>query len=626
MLLERYLKVMKRKAIEVKSNEVKRAKLIIPYIIDNTWVSASETRNYGFDPFSDWVKLWWGKTRKISGGSPSLPSTPSMPGSTFVMQQGNIFESNILSKLKQKFSSSELLLINGNHLNARSVATFNQTCDAIKNKVPIIYGGVLHNPKNKTYGVPDLIVRRDYLPKIFTEFDNQCDRGVKSNRDSTYAIVDIKFSTIPLRSGCSYILNTASFPAYKRQLSVYNDALSEIHNYFNPFSYILGRGIKFSLKGKNYNIRDPFHRCGVIDFSKGGNDNHVLDETRRAVNWMKDVKLNGDKWDPFNPHREEMYPNMCSLSSDTPFIRRVKEKVAKRIGEITEVWMCGESARKIAHSNGVYSWKDERCNSKILGIRDGKIADLVDAIIDFNRECSVDKDSDTMCIRYDTNLARNLDELTKEMCVMIDFEISSNISADSKFESASIFMIGLCYTHPVTGEKVTNVFSTKDISPKGEESVCEKFIDELYSISTLNNGIIPTLVHWSPAERWRWEKFVKETTPRLQRRLSRQQPIKFLDMCEFFKDNHIIVNGCLNFKLKNIAKRLYELECIPTTWSDDSSVSDGLGAIVELHNALSSGDETALDAAMKNIETYNRTDVEVLSDILDYLYDVSHAD
>lgn len=61
----------------------------------------------------------------------------------------------------------------------------------IKKGIPIIYQGVLHDQKNKVYGLPDLIVRGDFINKIFNaEIDVYTDK--KSINNYPYYIIDIK--------------------------------------------------------------------------------------------------------------------------------------------------------------------------------------------------------------------------------------------------------------------------------------------------------------------------------------------------------------------------------------------------------------------------------------------------
>jgi hypothetical protein len=606
------------------NNIAKPRQLVAEYIIDDRWVTASETRNYILgDPFADWVKMWWGKTERPSSPvtkcGPKTPPKPVTNTSSFIMNQGNIFETNILSELKTKFSSQEMLCIGAHHFNARDRSIFAQTRNAIANKVPIIYGGVLHNPDTKTYGVPDLIVRRDYLSKLFSSYEKECDVGPQVNMSSTYAIVDIKFTTIPLKSDGVHILNSGSFPAYKSQLFVYNDALSKIQNYENPHTYVLGRGIKISSKANNINIRDPFYKCGVISYGQNYPDESFIDQTRKAIEWVRQVKVDGWKWDPYKPEREEMYPNMCS-SYDLVQVRKVKEKVARHIGEITDVWMCGDSARKIAHSNGVFSWKDKRCTAEIMGIKDGKISELINAVLEFNRQCIDENEAgetDTACVQYDPEISNTIGLSRFPNEFYVDFEIASDITADGAFSSSAIFMIGVTHFNATTNKKQTTIFSTTQLNPIGEAEVCEKFIEYLSVNSVIGQNI--KLFHWSPVERWRWEKFVKETTPRFQRRLNREQPFEFIDLYDAFKTNLVIVNGCLNFKLKNIARRLHELGRIETTWPMEAVVADGLSAVSELHEAITSGDDNAIKETMANIESYNRIDVEVLYEIVEYM-------
>lgn len=616
-------------------------------MIDSTWVTASETRNYLLgDPFCDWVK-YFGSGFSLSPSSPhsrlqsrspspsrkthfpssttNSPKSTSSSPSSYLMKQGNLFEENIVSKIKQKFTSKDILCLNVKHYNAKDVESYQQTVNAINLKIPIIFGGVLHNHVNKTYGIPDLIVRRDYMNKLFSAYDGESDEN--------YCIVDVKFTTLSLKSNGRDIFNNGSVPAYKGQLWVYTEALKLVQPRKDipvECAYILGRGAKFSKGGVVVTSRDPFEYPGVITYSKHGHDEEIPHHTRQAMAWLRKLKNEGGMWNVFEPQCKEMYPNMSNTYTDTPQTRKIKEQVSRHIGEISEVWMCGESARKLAHANGVYSWRDKRCTSSIMGFGDGsKTSKIVDEMLAFNRE-----DNDTF-IKYNTSIFD--DDMFSQQSrhpypneFYIDFEMTIDISSNESVSSSLIFMIGVCFYNCKKNRRETKVFFTDDISSRGENKVCSDFIEFVKMHVTDGGGEEGgkggdiKLVHWSPTERWRWDKFLKATTPRFQRAIQRgAHSIEFVDMYELFKKHTILVKGCLNFKLKTIAKKLREYGAIKSGWEGDESgtivIGDGMSAITELYSSLESHDPQKIRKTLRDIEKYNKIDVQVLYEIMEFL-------
>ena len=140
------------------------------------WISATATKNYMLgDPLLDWLDHY-GKTlpddilqeAQISGKSGRTggkSKSQNMSFATYIMQQGNKFEDRLVAILQDKFGTERFVSF-GNHRSAASRDNVIATWEAIKQGVPIIHGGVLHNPDNKTYGVPDLIVRSDWLKHL----------------------------------------------------------------------------------------------------------------------------------------------------------------------------------------------------------------------------------------------------------------------------------------------------------------------------------------------------------------------------------------------------------------------------------------------------------------------------
>jgi hypothetical protein len=405
--------------------------------------------------------------------------------------------------------------------------------------------------------------------------------------------------------------------------------LSYVENRYDveDFRELIGSQAKLVQGGSTTLSQDPFERFGVVDF--GGNDVDVVSKTNAAVSWLRDVKKDGWSWNPYKPQRDEMFPNMCVSSDISSNVKEAKEAVSQRIGEISQVWMCGVAARKHAHSQGVKSWKDDRCTSQILGFRDGKISKTLDAILNFNRRClSLPKKSTVEQKIYVDRETISSDVVVTTPCAnefFIDFEMAGDIGV-SRNAKPIIFMIGVSHNlttpngcsikkskrNKRSGKHTSVVFSTSEMEWKNESDVCEKFVKYISTHSVVNKPI--RVFHWSSTERWRWDKFCKIATPRLQRVIARSQ-IEFVDMYEIFKRNNIVIEGCLDYKLKNIAKKMWELGLIETTWPKEG-VTDGFGATVELQNALDGGDIVKINNVIESIETYNKVDVNVLREMM----------
>ena len=168
------------------------------------------------------------------------------------MDQGKKFETRFIEFLYSTHGKDMIIDIGGDD-NARSEEKVQQTLDAMnKGIIAFIHSGVLHNSENQTYGVPDLLVRSDWIRELVgvcpIEKDKEKNRAKKLrdvfDPDQTptyhYRVIDIKFTTLYL-SADGTDLNTGSIPAWKGQLWIYNHALGKLQGYEPPQAYILGR-------------------------------------------------------------------------------------------------------------------------------------------------------------------------------------------------------------------------------------------------------------------------------------------------------------------------------------------------------------------------------------------------
>ena len=101
-----------------------------------------------------------------------------------------------LAYLKSKYQT---ITVANSYLN-RSYELFQDTINYMKQGIPIIYQGVVHNYDNQTYGSPDLLIRSDYINDIFGyNVIDSTEEHIKSpllNTDYIYIVIDILFIAV----------------------------------------------------------------------------------------------------------------------------------------------------------------------------------------------------------------------------------------------------------------------------------------------------------------------------------------------------------------------------------------------------------------------------------------------
>jgi hypothetical protein len=177
--------------------------------------------------------------------------------------------------------------------------------------------------------------------------------------------------------------NSQSIPAYKGQIYVYNLALKEIQGFFPKKGFILGKKWNFTKNGIECFGNNFFDKLGEIDYEN--RDKKFINQTNDALNWIRDVRLNGHVWKllPY-PTRKELFPNMKNERDG--MWRIIKNDLNQKINEITSVWMCGVKRRITAHNKGIYSWKDNNCTAKNMNFKPNKTAKTLDSILNINRQ------------------------------------------------------------------------------------------------------------------------------------------------------------------------------------------------------------------------------------------------
>jgi hypothetical protein len=607
----------------------------------NEWISATKTRNFMLnDPLCDWLE-YQSKSAitQISGISTrsresknSTTKNESTNFTEFIMSQGIEFEKRILKLMIKKVGKDNIKKIHGEE-GPRTIQKVRETLDAIRDGSPIIHSGVLHNPQNQTYGIPDLIIRSDWINKIVsTPVYTPEEESIKAqnlNGNYHYLIVDIKFTTLDLRSDGIHLLNSHSFPAYKSQLLIYNDALNIIQGYNPNKTFILGRKWKYTKNGIKYQGKSCFERLGIINYSTI--DGCYIQKTQDAIEWIRDVRDPSSKdWNISKVplERKELYPNM-SNHHDYPW-REAKETIASDIKEITSLWMMSVKNREMAHAKGIWSWTDKKCTVDTLGcsnVEGSFVRKTLREILKINKVEIKEGDSGVL----PKKIVNNLDGWQTPAVIefYVDFETVNDVITDfselplvENSNKELITMIGVGYIHPDEETWVYKNFTVNKLTLFEEALICKDFSNYIQEISEEWNVKNPKCIHWSPAECRFWEKSREKHFPKSRGWF---QKWRWFDLLEVFKSEPIVVKGSLSFGLKSVSKALKNLGHIETGWESDSSCLDGQGAIIgawKAHKlALKENISMKNTQLMRDISKYNESDVKVLYEIITYLRD-----
>jgi hypothetical protein len=608
------------------------------------WVSATATKNFMIkDPLLDWLQLYYNSLPSKTTFSKALKNcfdirrTP-YNFTEFVMQQGQDFERHVIKLLYQKFGSDVIVDLGGD-LSPFSDSKFNETIAAVKRGIPIIYNAVLKNKIDKTFGVADLLVRSDWINRLLDDpvlpSEQETSKAPHLTGDYHYIVIDIKFTTLHMRCDGIHLLNKDLIPAYKSQVLIYTNALALIQGYNPQKAYLLGRRWKYTSKGETFKGKSCFEKLGTINYMT--EDVSYVEQTKKAIEWVKDVRKNGKDWDILTVplSRPELYPNMCN-TYDSHW-RSVKELIADEIKEITCLWMCGVKNRVEAHSHGVYKWTDPQCKTKTLGINGVYTANILSKILTINQRGGTELISPEI---IDTNYGDWKRKRILEF--FVDFETVTDVCCDmSSLPSVGglsmIFTIGVGYVSgSSTGDEsmwIYQKFTVDSLTLQEENRICTDFSNYIKEIMRKYRCYEEDVLfpHWSHAEPTAWENacekyFELEISSETNRDITSSRTWvspKWFDMLKLFKSIPIVVRGCFGFGLKEVAKAMRSHGFIQTHYDEDCLCSDGTIAMLGAYRAHLLAQERDVPLGdipiVKDIEKYNEVDCKVMMDILTYL-------
>ena len=567
------------------------------------FISAKKIKNYIMDdPLIDWLNLY-GDKKNIK------PDIVNNDFQNFLMNKGVEFENHVLKKLRTKLGYESVVTINESMTYKDRLQ---KTVDLMNNGIPIIHSGFIINEEEKIFGIPDILIRSDYITHI-TNFVNiknldLLKNGCKFSNDWHYIIIDIKYSNLCFKKNDNTLTNKGLFPCYKSQLIIYNKCLSKLQDYDPTFACILGRKWTMGLK-KGNNI---FDYLGIIDIY--GKDKNIYLKTLEAIKWKNDLKKNGINWDFNNP---KIFPNLKNCNSDSRW-NNFKNQLALKNKDITLLWNCGVNERNFAIKNNITDWNNSEGYSNKLTLT-GKRGRIIDNIIKVNRENNI-----LIHPRKIKNISNIRKLAVKKLEFICDFETVNDLDDNfkripySNFDNC-IFMIGLITNIYDSENKIIssefNCFIVNKFDRKEEKKIIQEWLFYMDNLKDLYNIENPNIYHWSSAE----PNFYKSAIIR-NKKLFSWKELNFVDVMQIFKEEPITIKGCFNFGLKDVSKSLYKLGFINTTWKDDM---DGRIAMLEAVEGMKKAKKERKNfketEIVKNIKEYNYVDVQVINEILFFL-------
>lgn len=455
-----------------------------------------------------------------------------------------------------------------------------QTRDLMEAGTPVIYQGVIYSEMEGMIGVPDLLIRGDYLDKVLKVKAPAFSSNSSLAKGYIYYVCDIKSKNIKLNAN-EQVSNSREFTYIKTQLTIYNICLKATQTVYSTTAYILSP-----------------NGVGVVNLL---DEDTYYQMARSARNWVVTLRKTGGKWNPLNlqnipvKYRSFMMPNLKVVDDKTD---EAKKEIALKTGNITLLPFCGQKIAQKAHMLGITSFYDEKCTAEILGFN-GNRAKMVDGIIRVNRPDSTDN------IHYKTlNLQKNIGN------IFLDFEFVHHSFIDSPdFTGELIYHIGV-----FTMDKGYKCFIVNELNEKNEENILKEFLEYINIYAKDYTDI--KINHWSQAEIKHLERSCQKYTE-LSNLITSYIP-KMVDVCELCQTQELYIKGCFSYGLKEVGRNLYNLGFIKNIWDNNSDCI----ANISLMDNLATAQKLALGDLLEysTIIKYNQIDCLVMMEIWNLLH------
>jgi hypothetical protein len=586
--------------------------------------SATKFRNYFMgDPIIDYLNTYG---EKLGFQKDDKSENSYME---YVMQRGQEFEKYIIDFLKPKFSKMNFIDIQRQYPDGFNQDGVHETIRHMRRGTEVIYQGFLQDKELHIYGIPDLLIRADKLREIFDgfypEFDAIQDCSTRKGKlvfPHLYVVVDIKLSTLDfLKNGT--ISRNKLMKVYAAQLFVYNKILenllfehTEIETpFFQPNVFLLSPRLKIGngliLDGKQNIARINLNKDFNVESSKRKRkteeeaDEEIDEEIeekifsvamRNALNWLKEMHIDGESWDLLLPSRKELSPNMKN-KEDYPW-HSVKTILAKQQGSLSD-------RQGFSHEDSIaISENRKTVEEHVSKVKNSKRRRLMEVMNDIRTDDEANKAEIEMIKTHPT-----ITETPEKMNIYVDFEYISGceFTFDPNYRT-HLYLIGMGYE--LNGKFIYEHFMVNSLTEAEEKRIMKHWISR---IQTISQNRQPQLVHWSKAEPGHFSKF--KDVLQIRGTLNWQDLMKLFENCPAFLKEHC---GVLkDKKLKTVAKAMKKRGHIQSDWDDE--MTNGMEAnMVIIRGVQQKLPRFADFVGIDRLIHYNKIDCATLYEIVKY--------
>ena len=584
------------------------------------WVSASATRNYVLGgPLLDWLDRH-GESKGFERDQ--VDERTDFLG--FIFRKGTEFERAVVQHLRGlHVGEMRTLGSEGSRRGAsRDLELAFATWDAMADGVAVIDQGVLRDPQNRTFGLPDLLVRSDVLAELFPDALSSDEAAVAAPDlgigDRHYIVVDIKYTTLGLTASGG-LGNSGSAVAYKAQLHVYNRALGRLQGYRPPRAFLLGRGWKRTTGGTRTRVDNCMDRLAPVEHDEVTPGGSISRRTEAAAVWLRRLRRDGHRWDVLPvPSVDGLRPN---AGGDHGVWASAVKHIVDAGGDLTVLRGVGVDRRRKANKRGLFDWRDPQVTPESLGVKGAASAPVLKALLDVNR-------TPGPLVRPARVAAARSEWIdTPPMEFYVDFETVSGLDDDfsaipERDGQPLVFMVGC--GHIEEGLWRFECFTADELAESAEAVVIEGWLAHMAAVrDRLDPGGWPQVIHWSAHEESSLKSAYNSAVKRHGRRGKVWAEPRWFDfLARVIRPEPVVVRGAHGFGLKAITNALHAAGLVETRWR--TGPADGLGAMVGAwwcQNEVAQGRAARLMDLdlMKEIRDYNEVDCKAMMEIVRYL-------